>query len=171
MTNTVLDHAEQRAAEAATQGLFNRQAHIEELRDVIGLEHYQQAKIELPKFERFVNSEIRPWLDRLTRLRSKAKPALPAEMQKLVADIENLCITTPQTIRKGLEGWDRLQVPIWKDGKSVDQNQCRELVASLRSCLRNWDGMQGFIENCKARVERYISESGWPAAEPVGPRP
>jgi hypothetical protein len=159
----ILDEAEQRADTAAKQGLSNMQAHIDALHDEIGREHHQQAKSELPKFERFVNTEVRPWLDKLARVQTRAKTPLPTEMQRLIASIHTECDQTPQVVRQALDEWNQLRIPRSQDSRSTDQHSCRELVAGMRLRLRNWDGKQSYIENSKARVEQYIKESGWPS--------
>ena len=163
MSPTILDHAEARIAPATDQARTTRNEIIDAMRDEIGRQHYTQAKDQLPKLERAISETYRPFLERVANIQSQSKVPLMLAVQSWLREMGMLCDTVPNAIRAGIEGWDRLTPPIWTDGKSVDINMRTQLISSLRQCLRNWDNVQGRLNDLTAQVERYIQESGWPA--------
>ncbi|TKB91783.1 MAG: hypothetical protein E8D41_09925 [Nitrospira sp.] len=167
-TLSILDHAEARIAPATDQARTTRNEIIDAMRDEIGRQHYTQAKDQLPKLERTISEIYRPFLERVATIQAQSKVPLPLAVQPWLREMGMLCDTVPNTICAGIEGWDRLTPPIWTDGKSVDINMRTQLIGSLRQCLRNWDGVQGRLDDLTAQVERYIQESGWPAMRPTG---
>ena len=162
-TNTVLDDAEQRIAPAVATARTIRQERIDAMCEEIGRQHYTQAKDQLPKLERAISETYRPFLERVATIQAQSKVPLPLAVQPWLREMATLCDTVPNTVRAGIEGWDRLTPPIWTDGKSVDITMRAELIGGLRQCLRNWDGIQGRLNDLTAQAERYFQESGWPA--------
>lgn len=160
---TILDKAEGRIPSVYKTAQEFRAQSIDAMRDEIGRAHYTQAKDQLPKLERTIKETYRPFLDRIAHIQTQANTPLPAETLKWLREMATLCETVPNTIRNGLDEWDRLTPPIWTDGKSIDVTARAQLVSNIRSCLRNWDGAASRLDALKAYVERYIQESGWPA--------
>lgn len=57
-----------------------------------------------------------------------------------------------------------MQVPLWKDGRSVDINERARLVQLIRQDLNSWDGKLSSLECLKTQIECWLRESGWPQA-------
>jgi len=162
MSATIIDHAEQRATTTAEQVRATRQEVIRLMREEIGPQHYAAAKTELPKLEQFLATEIRPFLDRLTRLAARGTTSLPVYVMAWVREITTLSEIVPSTIRRGIDGWERLEPPIWTDGRSIDISARACMVFQIRTALMNWNGVQSRLETLRAQIEQYIHESGWP---------
>jgi hypothetical protein len=165
-TTTVLDDAEQRIPPATATAQEVRQGRIEAMREEVGRKHYDQAKLELPKFEAFLSKEIRPFVDRVSRIGQRAMNPLPHHVQLWLNEMVMLGESVPRTIHTGFDAWAKLAPPIGPDGREVDVNERARLIYHIRFCLRNWDGMQGRLGDLKAYTEHYIRESGWPASQP-----
>lgn len=165
--STILDDAEKRIAPAAATAQTRQQQIIEAMREEIGPQHYAQAQVELPKLEQFIGKDIRPFLARVGTIAAKSKVTLPAQVQGFLAELATICDQSPQQIRRGIDAYTRLQVPLWKDGKTLDETARRTLVAVIRQDLRSWDGRRSFMEQRKGQVEDHIKHTGWPAAQPV----
>jgi hypothetical protein len=165
--STILDDAEKRLAPAAAMAATRQQEIIEALRQEIGPQHYAQAQVELPKLEQFIGKDIRPFLMRVGTIAAKAKAPLPVQVQGWLTELSTICDQAPQQLHRGIDAYTRLQVPLWKDGKTVDETARRTLVAVIRQDLRSWDGKRSFMEQHKGRVEDYIKHTGWPAAQPM----
>ena len=163
----ILDEAEGRIPSVHKTAQEFRDQSIDAMRDEIGRAHYTRAKDELPKLERAIKETYRPFLDRIAHIQTQANTPLPAEMLKWLREMATLCETVPQTIRNGLEGWDRLTPPIWTDGTSIDITARAQLVSTIRSCLRNGDGVAARLDALKAYVEHDIQARGWPASPPA----
>ena len=162
-TPSVLDAAEARLAPAAAAAQTSRKAILDAMRDEIGRQHYEHAKIELPKLEQFIEHEMRPWLARLSALHANAKTPFPSTVHAWLSEAAKLCDCLPNQVRGGIDAWGKMVVPIWTDGHSVDINARMALVGTIRQLLRSWDGASGRLEHLMAFVEQYIKESGWPA--------
>ncbi len=166
-TNTILDEAEQRMAPEADQARTTQAAFIDSMRDEIGRQHYEQAQGQLVELERAIAHTYRPFLARVGTIAAKSKVTLPAPVTGWLTELSTLCDESPQQIRRGLDAYTTLQVPLWKDGKTVDETARRTLVAVIRDDLRSWDGMRSLMQQRKSQAEAYISHTGWPAAQPV----
>ncbi len=166
-TNTILDDAEQRLAPAAATAHTRQQDIIEAMREEIGRQHYEQAQGQLVELERVIANTYRPFLARVGTIAAKAKATLPSQAQGWLIELATHCDHSPQQVRRGLDAYTKLQVPLWKDGKTVDETARRTLVAVIRQDLRSWDGKRSFMEQRKGQVEEHIKHTGWPAAQPV----
>jgi hypothetical protein len=165
-TSTILDEAEQRIAPTATTAQAVRQEQLAAMYQEIGRPLLDQAKVELPKLEQFIAKDSRPFLARVASIGQRAKNPLPQYVQAWLTEMVLLCDSVPNTIRSGIEGYAKLSVPIWTDGKTLDINERARLIAQLRFCLRNWDGVQGRLTDLRIYTEQYIRESNWPAEQP-----
>lgn len=165
--SSILDAAEARLAPGVAAAQTSRKAILESMRDEIGRQHYEHATVELPKLERFIEHEMRPWLARLSAIHAKAKTPFPSNVHAWLSETATLCDSFPNQVRGGIDAWERMVVPIWTDGHSVDLTARAMLVASIRQSLRSWDGASGRLEHLRAYVEQYIKESGWPASPPA----
>ena len=161
--STVLDEAEQRIAPAATTAKTLRQERLDAMYQEIGHQHYEQARVELPKLEHFIAKEIRPFLARVASIGQRARNPLPTQVLGWINEMGTLCDSAPTTIRAGFDKFDRLTPPIGKDGR-LDPNERMRLVYHIRVCLRNWDGVQGRLAELKALTENFIGKSGWPTS-------
>jgi len=86
------------------------------------------------------------------------------------ADSSSTCNGAANQIRSGLDGWDRLTPPIWKDDRSVDVNMRAALISGIRAQLQSWNGRLNLLRQRKSWTEDWIEKSGWPAASPqAGP--
>lgn len=74
-----------------------------------------------------------------------------------------LCDSWPAPLRQGIDGWDWLTPPIWKDGRSLDLMQRGALVSGIRAALMTGGRWQENLENLQRQIDRGIGESGWPA--------
>jgi hypothetical protein len=166
-TNTILDDAERRLAPAAATAQTRLQEIIEAMREEIGRQHYDQAQGQLVELERVIAHTYRPFLNRVGTIAAKSKAPLPAQVQGWLTELATSCDQSPQQVRRGIEAYTTLQVPIWKDGKTVHEHMRRELVGRIRQDLRCWDGMRRFMEQRKGQVEEHIKHTGWPAARPM----
>ena len=166
-TPSVLDAAEARLAPAAAAAQNSRKAILDAMRDEIGRQHYEHATVELPKLEQFIEHEVRPWLARLSALHANAKTPFPSNVHGWLSEAAKLCDSVPNQVRGGIDAWEKMVVPIWTDGHSVDLTARAMLVGSIRQLLRSWDGASGRLEQLRASVEQYINESGWPASPPA----
>ena len=162
-TNTILDDAEERVSDAHAHTKTTQTQIIDAMREEIGRQHYAQAKVTLPELERAMAKTYRPFVERVTGISAQAKAALPPDVQGWLRDMMTACDTVPTVVRQGIDGWDRLMPPIWKDGRSLDLAVRAQLVHDIRFCLRNGDGRQGSLDNLQAQVEHYIMDSGWPS--------
>ena len=162
--NSVLDDAEARIAPAAATAQTLQEERLDAMRMEIGRQHYERAKLELPKLEHFIANNSRPFLARLVKISQRAKNPLPSQVQDWIKEMVQLCDSVPNTIRAGVDGWDTLTPPIWTDGKSLDVNERARLIYTIRVSLRNWDGVQGRLETLRQQVEHFITSSGWPTA-------
>jgi hypothetical protein len=162
-TTTILDEAESRLTPTATTAQTVRQEQLAAMYLEIGRPLLDQAKVELPKLEHFIAKDSRPFVARVASIGQRAQKPLPHYVQAWLTEMVLLADSTPNTIRSGIEGYAKLSVPIWTDGKTLDINERARLIAQLRFCLRNWDGVQSRLTNLRAYVEQYIRESNWPA--------
>jgi hypothetical protein len=163
--NTILDQAEQRVDAVQTNAHTSRHDRIEAMREEIGRQHYQRAKEQLPKIERAIQETYRPFLNQVTTIAAKAKAFLPAQVHGWLREMDVLCESIPRQVRAGIDGWDALAPPIWKDGKSLDIAVRNELVHGLRTSLNSWDGCLTSLKNLTGRVETFIAQSGWPSSQ------
>jgi hypothetical protein len=121
--------------------------------------NYRQAPGELAKLEKFINTEIRPFVAQLRAIEQTARQLLPQPMQGYLKEIDLIINTTPHTIRSAITAWDALEPPIWQmDGKSIDTNARAQLIAQIRSGLRNWDGQRGRLSRAWGR-RRHSGEA------------
>lgn len=162
-TNTVLDDAEARVAPAAASVQDRRREIIDALRDVIGCELYQAAKVTLPEMERAIAKIYRPYMERVAHILAQAGVPVPAAIRGLLQELVRLCDSWPAQLRQGIDGWDRLTPPIWKDGRSLDLMQRGALVSGIRAALMTGGRWQENLENLQRQIDRGIGESGWPA--------
>ena len=66
---------------------------------------------------------------------AKAKASLPAQVQRWLCEMDELCTSIPRQVRAGIDGWDTLAPPIWKDGKSLDVAVRASMVHGTRTLL------------------------------------
>ena len=89
--------------------------------------------------------------------------------------MDELCTSIPRQVRAGIDGWDTLAPPIWKDGKSLDVAVRAPMVHGTRTLLKSWDGCLTSLKDLTGRVETFIAESGWPSNQagspPLAPAP
>lgn len=165
MDNTILDQAEQRVTDVKTQTHLSQHAISEAARDEIGRSHYQQAKAKLPIIEPPIRTEFRPFINRVAALTAKSTTPLPQEVQGWLREMTELCDRVPRQIRAGIEGYEQLTIPPWRDG-SPDKVVRAKLVHDIRDLLRSWDGCLRTLKDRKWQVEAYLEQSGWPAPQP-----
>lgn len=163
--STILDNAEARVTDVKTNAQSTQAQQVEAMRDEIGRQAYEQAKAMLPKLDTAIQKTYRPFLDRVAHLETRSNAPLPTHVKAWLAEIAKLCDGVPRTIRAGIEGWDGLIPPIWKDGKSLDMSVRGQLVHDIRFSLKNWDGVHSRLDNLKTQTETYIQESGWPTKQ------
>jgi len=94
---------------------------------------------------------------------AKAKASLPAQVQGWLCEMDELCTSIPRQVRAGIDGWDTLAPPIWKDEKSLDVAVRAPMVHGTRTLLKSWDGCLTSLKDLTGRVETFIAESGWPS--------
>jgi hypothetical protein len=167
MTTNTLDEAEARLAPAADRARGTRREIIDSMREEIGRAHYEAAKVTLPEMERAITKIYRPYVERVARIAEQANVPVPAGMRGLLQELVRLCESWPQQLRQGIDGWDRLAPPIWKDGRSLDLMQRGDLVSGIRAALMTGGRWQENLENLTQQIDRYIRESGWPAVPPA----
>ena len=134
---TILDDAEQRLGAALADTQQIQQDGIEAMRNEIGRQHYEQAKVEMAKLERTINEDIIPFLTRVTALSKKATTPLPQYVVNWLQEMHNNCDKAPPFIRQGINDWGQLRVPMAADGRSVDVNARASLVHHTRMKLLN----------------------------------
>ena len=164
---TILDDAEQRLGASLADTQQTQQDATEAMRDEIGRQHYDQAKVELAKLERVINEEALPFLTRITALSKTAPAPLPQYVAAWLQEMDNNSQKVPPFIREGIVGWGQLRVPMAADGRNVDVNSRASLVHLIRMKLMNWNGHESRFRDLKAQVENYLRESGWPARQPT----
>jgi hypothetical protein len=165
MENTILDQAEQRMTDVKTQAHLSQHAISEAARDDIGRDAYTQAKAQLPLIEPPIRTEYRPFLTRIAAIAAKSPAPLPLQVQGWLREMADLCDHAPRQIRAGIEGYDSLTIPPWRDG-SPDKVVRAKLVHDIRGLLRSWDGCLRTLKDRKWQVEAYLQQSGWPAPQP-----
>jgi hypothetical protein len=165
-TNTILDEAEQRISSANTDVQATRTQIVESMRDEIGRQHYEQAKMKLEELERAITKLYRPFADRVEQIQQQTRAPLPSDIRGWLQEMRTICDTVPTTIRAGIEGWDRLTVPWQADGRTLDIPTRANLIYNIRVSLRNWDGAVSRLDSLKIYVENYIRDSGWPSSAP-----
>lgn len=163
MSSTILDDAEQRLAPAAATAQTRQREIIEAMREEIGRQHYAQAQVELPKLERFIAEDVRPFPERLVRISQQAKTPLPSSVLAWVREMHETCENGTRWTREGLDEWARLAPPFVPNTQQLDMMRRKTEVASLRTKLMNWNGRQSRLRDLRAYVERFIRESDWPA--------
>lgn len=99
----------------------------------------------------------------MATIAAKAKASLPAQVQRWLCEMDELCTSIPRQVRAGIDGWDTLAPPIWKDGKSLDVAVRAPMVHGTRTLLKSWDGCLTSLKDLTGRVETFIAESGWPS--------
>ncbi|MCI0426918.1 MAG: hypothetical protein L0Z46_02735 [Nitrospiraceae bacterium] len=166
-TNTILDDAEQRIGSATAAAKDSRRQIIEVMRDEIGEPHLKRAEIELPKMETVITKEVRPYLDRLTRLSHHATTPLRPDILAHVRELENACATGTDWVRTGIEEYKRLTPPFESGTQKIDMSRRAAEVYGIRIKLMNWDGKVSRWRDLMAYIDQYIQDSGWPASAPV----
>jgi len=161
--STILDDAEARIAPATARARATRAEIIEGMREEIGRQHYEQAKVELPKVERVIAKEVRPYLDRLTRLSQHATAPLRSDILAYARELETACATGTDWVRAGIDEWNRLAPPFVNGTLQLDLTRRAEEVGSIRMKLKSWDGRESRIRDLMAYINNYIQEGGWPA--------
>jgi hypothetical protein len=161
--STILDDAEARIAPATERARATRAEIIERMREEIGRQHYEQAKVELSKVERVIAQEVRPYLNRLTRLSQHATAPLRSDILKYVRELETACATGTDWVRAGIDEWNSLAPPFVKGTLQLDLTRRAEEVGSIRMKLKSWDGRESRMRDLVAYINQYIQESGWPA--------
>jgi hypothetical protein len=167
MTNTILDQAEQRVATGAQTVRGQEAQIIDEMRREIGLEHYVEAKRQLPFLEGAMARTFRPWLHQLAALEAKSGTPLPGLIRSYVEQLTKQADSAPAQLRAGIQDYEALSVRamLWTDGRSVDRVVRAGLVLKIRAALRTHDGRLSAMENMKASIEAFIVENGWPAVQ------
>lgn len=165
-TNTVLDDAEKRATDATAHAHTTQREIIETMREEIGRQHYQQAKVELPKLEQFIATHARPYVDRLTRLSQRAPVPLRSDILAHVRELQEACASGMDWVRAGIEDWDRLAPPLMPGTQQIDLMRRGAEVDSVRRRLMNWEGKESRCRDLMAYIDNYIKESGWPTSQP-----
>jgi hypothetical protein len=170
-TNTILSDAEQRIPPTVTTAQTIRQERLAAMREEIGPHHFTQAKEQLPELERLITKTYRPFLDRMKQIQAQTKAPLRSDVLGWLQEMGTLCEIPPHAVRKGIEGWTQLTVPLQPDGKSLDLMTRSQLMDGIRRLLKNWEGTASRLEILKAQVEQYILDSNWPASSPTTETP
>jgi hypothetical protein len=168
-TLTVLDEAERRLpAEADRRRTLHREI-VDGMRTEIGVNHYQEAKEQLPKLEEFITKHARPYLDRMVRLSHGATVPLPSYILAYVRELETTCATGTDWVRAGVGDWDRLAPPLIPDTQQIDHNRRAGEVDSIRRRLMNWNGKESRLRDLMTHINNYLKDSNWPVSPPTVP--
>ena len=168
--NEVLQEAAQRATAANNETKVNQQEVIDQMRQDIGPQRYEECKRQLPEIERAINTTYLPFAAQVEAIANKSQCPFPNPLRGWVVAIQNLCVQGPQQLREGIAAYEQLSFSQVRhnDGQSVDVNVRAALVSGIRQLLGSHDGMLVFLENQKAQAERFIKETDWPRAQTVG---
>lgn len=168
-TNHVLDDAEQRIAPARAAAHTRQKEIIDGMREEVGREHYAHAQVELPKLDKFIAKDSRPFLDHLVRISQQATTPLPPFVLAWVNELNEHCVSGTNWVREGIDEWNRLAPPFLPSTQQIDQRRRGAEVASLRTKLMSWSGKASRLRDLRAWIEQYIAESGWPTMQPASP--
>jgi hypothetical protein len=168
--NEVLQQAAQRATAASHDTKATQQQVIDQMRQDIGTQRYEECKRQLPEIERVINTIFLPFAAQVVAIADKSQCPFPTPLRGWVVAIQDMCVQGPQQLRQAIAAYEQLSFSQvrYRDGRSVDVNMRAEVVGSIRQLLGSYDGMVSFLENQKAQAERFITESGWPKAQAVG---
>lgn len=143
---TVLDDAENRLGPAVVTAQTVRQERIESMREEIGRANRELATLKLAELEAFINTDIRPFLARVSSIGQRAQQPLPQHIQDYGKEMFMLCDIVPNAVRTGISAWDTLAPPIWTDGKSIDLNARAQTI-------------HRFDPNCEIGIEREVDSA------------
>lgn len=163
-TATILEQADQRATTATAHAHTAKADIIDAMRREIGYPYYEQAKGHLREIEGAVRITYRPFLAQVAALAAKSPTPLPAQVLGWLKEMAETCDQAADQIRRGIDGWERLTPPIWKDGKHLDEAVKQARIFLIRQDLRSGDGKLSGLHERKAWIGTYIQQSGWPAA-------
>ena len=164
--NTILAEAEQRIETVNTQAHTTKEQGVEGLRREIGPQHYRLAQEKLPVIEKAIRETYLPFVARTAAIAGRVAIPLPHRVNQWLNELSESCTAAPLQVRRGIQAFERITIPLWMDGKTPDPNECRNLVARIRQDLNSWDGRLGRFAALMGWVSAYIAETGWPAAQP-----
>ncbi|MHB8510228.1 MAG: hypothetical protein ACYDGR_16555 [Candidatus Dormibacteria bacterium] len=162
--STILEQAGQRATTATAHAHTVKANVIDAMRREIGSPYYEQAKGTLREIEGAVRLTYRPFLAQVAALAAKSPTPLPAQVLGWLKEMAETCDQAANQIRRGIDGWDQLTPPIWKDGKHLDEAVKQARIFSIRQDLRSGDGKLRGLHERQAWISAHIQQSGWPAA-------